>query len=57
MKIDIRREAPTDPELCLFSCATPQHEALEAFRWMRELVASRKARPEEIAIAAASPST
>jgi hypothetical protein len=55
MKIDIRREAPRDPELRLFSCATPQHEALEAFRWMRELIASRKARPEEIAIAAASP--
>jgi RecB family exonuclease len=55
MKIDVRREAPTDPELRLFSCATPQHEALEAFRWIRELIASGKARPEEIAIAAASP--
>jgi hypothetical protein len=55
MKIDIRREAPKDPELRLFSCATPQHEALEAFRWIRELIASGKGRPEEIAIAAASP--
>jgi len=55
IKIDIRREAPTDPELHLFSCATPQHEALEAFRWMREVIASGKARPEEIAIATASP--
>jgi hypothetical protein len=55
MKNDIRREAPTDSELHLLSCATPQHEALEAFRWMRELIASGKARPEEIAIAAASP--
>ena len=53
--IEIRRKAPTDPELRLFSCATPQHEALEAFRWMRELIASGNARPEEIAIAAASP--
>jgi hypothetical protein len=54
MMIDIRREAPKDTELHLFSCATPQHEALEAFRWMRELIAGGKARPEEIAIAAAS---
>ena len=55
MKIDVRREARGDPELRLLSCATPQHEALEAFRWMRELVASGKAHPEEIAIAAANP--
>ena len=55
MKIDVRREARNDPELRLLSCATPQHEALEAFRWMRELIASGKARPEEIAIAAANP--
>ena len=54
MKIDVRREARGDPELCLFSCATPQHEALDAFRWMRELIASGKARPEEIALGAAS---
>jgi hypothetical protein len=55
LKIDVRREARSDPELRLFSCATLQHEALEAFRWMRELIASGKARPEEIAIGAASP--
>jgi hypothetical protein len=55
MKIDVRHETPNDTELHLFSCATPQHEALEAYRWMRELIASGKARPEEIAIAAASP--
>ena len=46
---------PEDPELHLFSCATPQHEALEAFLRMRELIAGGKAGPEEIAIAAASP--
>ena len=55
MNIDVRRDAPTGPERRLFSCATPRHEALEAFRWMRELLVSGKARPEEIAIAAASP--
>ena len=53
MKIEVRREAPNDPERQLLSCATPQHEALEAFRWLRGLLASGKARPEEIAIAAA----
>jgi hypothetical protein len=55
MMIDIQREAPKDPELHLFSCSTPHHEVLEAFRWMRELIASGKGRPEEIAIAAATP--
>ena len=45
----------TSPSAACFSCATPHHEALEAFRWMRELLVSGKARPEEIAIAAASP--
>lgn len=39
----------------IYSCAHPQHEVLEAFRWMRELIAGGRARPEEIAIAAASP--
>jgi hypothetical protein len=43
------------PEICAESCASPRHEALEALRWARELIASRRARPEEIAIAAASP--
>ncbi|VTZ51303.1 conserved hypothetical protein [Methylocella tundrae] len=53
--VEIRREAPPAPTVALFSCATPQHEALEAVRWMRELIASGKARPEDIAIVAASP--
>ena len=55
MKIEIRRETPADPEPRLFSCATPHHEALEAFRWMRELIANGTAHPEEIAITAANP--
>ncbi len=56
LPVEVRRDgrAP-DANPCLFSCATPHHEALEAIRWMRELIASGKARPEEIAIAAASP--
>jgi hypothetical protein len=54
-RIQIQRTEPngTTPEL--YSCATPQHEVLEAFRWMRALLAEGKVKPEEIAIAAASP--
>ena len=48
-------EAPREtPEIHTESCASPRHEALEALRWARELIASGRARPEEIAIAAAS---
>jgi hypothetical protein len=49
-------EAPREnPEIHTESCASPRHEALEALRWARELIASSRAKPEEIAIAAASP--
>jgi PD-(D/E)XK nuclease superfamily protein len=49
-------EAPREtPEIRTESCASPRHEALEALRWARELIAGGRARPEEIAIAAASP--
>jgi hypothetical protein len=44
------RPAPADPKIV--SCATPRAEAIEALRWMRELIASGRARPEEIAICA-----
>src|SRR5262245_7556003 len=53
--IEIQRTASNKATSELYSCATPQHEVLEAFRWMRALLAEGKARPEEIAIAAASP--
>jgi hypothetical protein len=43
------------PEIRTESCASPRHEALEALRWARQLIATGQARPEEIAIAAASP--
>jgi len=36
------------------ACANPKHEAVEALRWARELIASERARPHEIAIVAAS---
>lgn len=32
------------------TCADPRHEVLEAFRWGRALIASGKARPQDIAI-------
>jgi hypothetical protein len=49
-------EAPREtPEIHTESCASPRHEALEALRWARELIATGRARPEEIGIAAASP--
>ena len=37
------------------SCADPAHEALEAMRWARALLAEGRARPEDIAICATSP--
>jgi hypothetical protein len=53
--IEIRTEPPSNAESILYSCAHPHHEVIEAFRWMRGLLAAGTARPEEIAIAAASP--
>lgn len=44
--------APAPP--ILVSCADPRHEVLEAFRWARELVASGRAHPHEIAFCAAT---
>ncbi len=46
------RHAPAAPQIV--SCATPRAEVIEALRWMRELVASGHARPEEIAICASA---
>src|SRR3984893_9555708 len=44
------RPAPADREIV--SCATPSAEAIEALRWMRELISCDHGRPEEIAICA-----
>ncbi|MBO0711550.1 MAG: PD-(D/E)XK nuclease family protein, partial [Acetobacteraceae bacterium] len=54
-KIEIRQTDPAWPQTQLFSCANPMHEAIEAMRWARALIAAGRARPAEIAIAAASP--
>ena len=49
-------ETPREnPAIRTESCASPRHEALEALRWARQLIASGQGRPEEIGIAAASP--
>ena len=53
--MEIRAETPLPAEQTLYSCANPQHEVIEAFRWMRELLATGQVRPEGIAIAAAGP--
>jgi hypothetical protein len=53
--VEIRTEPPSNTEPILYSCAHPHHEVIEAFRWMRGLLVAGTARPEEIAIAAASP--
>lgn len=53
--IEIRQSPPSGIAPDVYSCATPQHEVLEAFRWMRSLLADGKAKPEDVAIATASP--
>jgi hypothetical protein len=51
---DLRIETsePTAPAIEVCTAATPRHEALEALRWARELMASGRVAPSEIAIAA-----
>ncbi|MFC5323631.1 PD-(D/E)XK nuclease family protein [Bradyrhizobium oligotrophicum] len=44
------RPTPAPPEIV--SCASPRAEAVEALRWIRELIASGRARPDEIAVCA-----
>lgn len=54
-KITVSRSEADRPDTVLLSCANPMHEAVEALRWARSLIAAGTARPEEIAIGAASP--
>lgn len=53
--VEVRLTEAAKPEVRTFSCATAQHEAVEALRWVRSLLASGVAKPQEVAIAAASP--
>jgi hypothetical protein len=41
-RIEIQRTRPNYATPLLYSCATPQHEILEAFRWMRALYRPRQ---------------
>ncbi|KQN04862.1 hypothetical protein ASE85_07700 [Sphingobium sp. Leaf26] len=53
--VEVTRSEPTTPEVEAVSTANGYHEAIEALRWARELIASGTAKPSEIAIAAAAP--
>lgn len=53
--ITVTSQSDLAPEVLRVSCANPRHEALEALRWARRLVAAGQARPEDIAIATPAP--
>ena len=53
--VKVERSEAERPEIASVSAATAYHEAIEAMRWARELLASGVARPHEIGIAAAIP--
>ena len=55
-RVKVERRDATKPQVRSISCASPRHEILEALRWARQHLA-RGARPEQIAIATASPQT
>ncbi len=52
--IVVERTATTKPVIRTVSCASPRHEILEAFRWIRQHLAGGVA-PQDIALAAAAP--
>lgn len=52
--VSVTRESPQAPSVRVESAATAYHEAIEAMRWARALLASGEAEPADIAIAAAS---
>jgi len=53
--VEVVRSEPATPDVEAVSAANGYHEAIEALRWARELIASGAAKPSEIAIAAAAP--
>ena len=53
--IEIVRDEARSPEVHAVSAATAYHEAIEAMRWARELLASGRAEPADIAIASTTP--
>ena len=53
--IQVINSVAHSPDIKVVSASTAYHEAMEAMRWVRSLLASGKAKASEIAIAAASP--
>ncbi len=53
--IEVARTEPQAPEFVTVSAATAYHEAIEALRWARQLIASGEAEPSDIAIASVTP--
>lgn len=53
--IDVTLSDPHTPEIVTVSASTAYHEAIEALRWARQLIASGTADPSEIAIASVTP--
>ena len=49
------RDKPLVPQVSGVSAATTYHEAVETMRWARQLLASGRAEPADIAIASATP--
>jgi hypothetical protein len=55
MGVTVLRSVAATPSISVISAATAYHEAIEAMRWARSLLASGAASPADIAIVAASP--
>jgi hypothetical protein len=53
--IGVTRKDPHTPEIVTVTASTAYHEAIEALRWARQLIASGTADPAEIAIASVTP--
>lgn len=53
--VQVVRADPQTPETVVVSAATAYHEAVEAMRWARGLMASGEAEPTDIAIASVMP--
>ncbi|MDP8988705.1 MAG: PD-(D/E)XK nuclease family protein, partial [Acidobacteriota bacterium] len=53
--IQIERAEAQEPQIITVSASTAYHEAIDAMRWARELLASGRAQPADIAIAAVTP--
>lgn len=53
--VRVSRRRSESPVVSAVSAATAYHEAIEAMRWVRSLLASGQAAPSDIAIATASP--